>query len=227
MHPTLLLQPIHKNSTDILRAFALQKPLSPAQVNFLDWHQKELSSQSFDPIIKYYIHAQHSKRHQLNASFLLPHEIINDEAIKQLKKRLIAMLMQKKSHSVIHLTQKQFLQFKQMTIHELIYWHGNQFLTGAPFFPGGIPPILFIQWGNFFGVVKFVILPGEKALKANILIYFEDMQERDLETCVHDFEHNLQQDLKLQKELVMTHETENAVESPKVKFANHFLIKHI
>ena len=176
MQPTLILQPTHNSSADILKCLSIGKPLSCDQMNFLAWHQAQLSSPDFDPVYKYYIDSTKHK-HKFDTSFLLPSEELNAEAILQLKKRLQLFLKQKSARVVIGFTHKQYLTFKELNIHELIYWHGNQFLTGAPNFIGGIPPVIYFQWGNFFGIVKYVILAGEKALKGNILIYFEDLQE--------------------------------------------------
>lgn len=78
--------------------------------------------------------------------------------------------------------------------NHIIKHHGNHFLTGAPFMHGGVPYIMLFQWGNLFGVIKFIELDDEKALKANILIYFEDMADRTLEECVADYK---QKEMKL------------------------------
>ena len=60
-------------------------------------------------------------------------------------------------------TKEDFETFKKVVCEELILTHGNQLLTGAPFYPGGIPYTLFFQWGNLFGVAKSVVHPDEKA----------------------------------------------------------------
>src|SRR3990167_10243984 len=114
MPTKLILQPIHNSSADILQCFAGGKPLSSAQMQFLEWHQKQLSSAEFDPVLKYYIE-YYKKHHQKNyqATFLLPHEELNFEDIQRLKKR-IKLFIQKNAHRVaIGLSQKQFLKFKE------------------------------------------------------------------------------------------------------------------
>ena len=236
MRPTLILQPIHNSSADILKCFAIGKPLSPEQVNYLDWHQQELSSFSLDPVLQYYLKAIRDHRHKYMSSFLIPHEELNLQDVQKLKKRIQSLLQQniKTSHVVISLTQKQLVEFKEYTIQELIFWHGNQFLTGAPFYPGGIAPVIYFQWGNLFGIVKYVVLPGEKQLKANILVYFEDMQERELDQCVAEYSERLKNEIQLQREMlveskvpVLAHDHEPVIETPRLRISDHFLIKHV
>lgn len=219
MRPKLILQPIHTTSADILKNFAGGKPLSSEQRQFLEWHQKQLSSAEFDPIFQYYI--EYYKKHQqkkYQGTFLLPHEELNFEDMVRLKKRIALFIQKKANRVVIPLTQKQFLQFKQYNIQELIFWRGNQTLTGAPYVPGGIPPVIFFQWGNLFGVVKYVILAEEKALRSNILIYFEDMIDRNLDQCVVEYQRKLTQELAEQQEII----SEYKVDSPTF---DQFLIK--
>lgn len=218
MRPNLILQPIHNSSTDILKCFANGKPLSSDQTHFLEWHQKQLSGAEFDPVLKYYLQLNKSHPHKYQGTFLLPHEIINFEAIKKLKERIQLFLKQKAKNVSISLNQKQFQQFIEIGTKELIFWHGNQFLTGAPMFPGGTPPVIFFQWGNFFGIVKYLVLAGEKALKANLLIYFEDMQDRNLDQCVIEYNHRLTLEVEQQNTLLMQHDL-----NPEEH--QHFLIK--
>jgi hypothetical protein len=40
------------------------------------------------------------------------------------------------------------------------------------------------------------VVAGEKALKSNILVYFEDLQERAIEECVQQYFLKLQNDMK-------------------------------
>ena len=100
MRPKLILQPIHNSSADILQSFASGKPLTSDQMRFLEWHQRELSSAEFDPVLKYYL--EYYKKHhqkQYQATFLLPHEELNFEDIQRLKKR-IKLFIQKNAHRV-------------------------------------------------------------------------------------------------------------------------------
>src|SRR3990167_990292 len=218
MPTKLILQPIHNSSADILQCFAGGKPLSSAQIQFLDWHHKQLSSAEFDPVLKYYL--EYYKKHQktFQTTFLLPHEEINFENIQLLKKRIKLFILKNKNRIVIELTQKQYLDFRKYNIHELIFWHGNQMLTGAPNIPGGIPPVIFFQWGNLFGIVKYLILADEKSLKSNILIYFEDLADRDVNQCVADYYHKLEMELSQQHEIISDYK----IDSPT---AEQFLIK--
>lgn len=205
MRPTLILQPIHSSSSDIMRCFALAKPLSSDQRNFLEWHQRQLSSAAFDPVYRYYIEAA-KKQHA--RSFLLPSDLINVQSLEQFKKRLKLFIQKKLSAITFTFTETQFAKFEELNMSELIFWHGNQLLSGAPFYPGGIPPVIYFQWGNYFGVAKYVMLAGEKALKANILVYFEDRQERDLDQCVADYQKKNQLALQNQHTILHQHELE-------------------
>lgn len=228
MRPTLILQPIHNSSADILKKFATGKPLSAEQQHFLDWHQKQLSNGWYDPILRYYLSTKRNKN-IAHPSFLLAHEEMNFESIKQLKER-IRLSLQEKAHPVICLTQKQYLQFRECTLRDLIFWHGNQFLTGASFYPSGTPPMIFFQWGNLFGIVKYIVLSGEKSLKHNLLIYFEDRQERDLEQCVNEYQHRLAEDIKKQNELTLEkvdHEIITHTLTPKLTPSHYFLADHL
>src|SRR3990167_1622086 len=206
----LILQQIHNSSADILRCFSMGKPLSSEQLHLLDWHQKQLSHASFDPVLKYYLERSKKQQKQYKTTFLLPHEEFKPDDILPLKKRINLFLQKNANRVVIELTQQQFLQFKEYTIPELIFWHGNQFLTGSPFYPGCIPPVIFFQWGNLFGIVKYLVLAGEKALKGNILIYFEDMQDRDVDQCVLNYDKQIQDELKLQNEILYDNKLDGA-----------------
>ena len=226
--PKLLLQPIHNSSADIIKTFALGKPLTPDQLHFLEWNEKKLSNAALDPVLDYYLKKQIQNR-KFQTSFLVPHEEMNYDAIELLKKRLKLSLKNKSEHAVIQLNHAQFLNFKQYTTRDLIFWHGNQFLTGAPFFPGGIPPVIYFQWGNLFGVAKYIILPGEKALKGNLLIYFENMEERNLDECVHEYEFTLQHQIKQQHDIIVANQnvitpSETPYKSPTLSLSNYFLI---
>lgn len=165
------------HSTLFLKTFnpSLAKRVAKNPKTFLSWHQLALST----------IGMKLEKQNPSN--FLIPNEKITPDAIRTLKARLGAMLMNKTSSIVLSMSPQQFFDFKKCSLEELVFYHGNQFLTGAPFFPGGIPPFIPFQWGNLFGVAKSSILSSEKSVKGNILIYFEDMRERELDRCVEDY----------------------------------------
>lgn len=230
MRPQLILQPIHNSSADILKSFALGRPLNCEQIHFLNWHQKELSNMLIDPLLKYYLKLKADHR---PSSFLLPCEEINTHSIASLKKRLQATLQSGHHQAVIQLTYKQFLEFKEYSFPELIFWHGNQFLTGAPFYPSCVPPVIFFQWGNYFGIVKYVALPGEKSLKANVLIYFEDMQDRHINECVENYNQQLKNDIAMQNKHLQIEENINHVvmtphfKTPKLTLSNYSLIDSV
>lgn len=215
--PKLILQPNHSSTTEILKKFAMNKPLNCSELNFMTWHQKKLSSQSFDPVYKYYIESA-KKNSKYNKSFLLPTGNLTNESNKHLKERLQLFVTGENNYALIKFTAHQFLQFKELNDEELIFWHGDQFLADAPFFPGGIPPIVHFQWGNLHGIVKQVIMAEEKELKANLFIYFEDLYDQTLDQCVTQYQQKIANDLALQRSLLI----ENKIATPAFK---HFLIK--
>ncbi|GEM_PF-1585694 len=231
--PTLILHPLHQSTADIVHRFTLGKPLSPDQMNYIDWHQIELSDPQFDSILKYYLKSRSSHAAHLHTSFLLPHEIMNKESIELLKKRIAILLKENQSNRIVmQLTHKQFLEFKEYTIHDLIFWHGNQFLTGAPFYPSGTPPLILFQWGNNFGIIKYVVIAGEKAVMGNLLLYFEDMQERTLDRCVQDYNKRMEDEIKLQNKLFESHKILYSDElkfnkKPELSVSKSYLIDHL
>lgn len=167
--------------------FASGAPLSADQLNFLHNHEAYLSQHHLDPVSRYYLKPYRQKKEAEN-SFLLHGHTFTEAGLIHLKRRILA-LIQASTHGLsLQLKPEEFLQFRAATVNELILYHGNQFLTGAPFHPGGIPYTLYFQWGNLFGVAKYQVLPDEKNIKGNVLIYFEDMQERQLDDCVHHYQ---------------------------------------
>jgi hypothetical protein len=226
MRPTITLQPTHNSSADMLRCFASGTPLSPEQLNFLEWHEHELSNQLLDPVIRYYLESLKKRKRDYRTSFLLPHEIINRESIQQLKKRIDIFLKEKKRHAVIQLTKKEYELFKYYIQQELVIWHGNPTKAPIPFFPQGIPAVLYFKWGHVFCAVKYVAVPDGNMLRSNILVYFEDMDNRDLNQCVYDYNLNFKNEIKLQKEIIQE-SLDQTKSAPELKLANYYLINHI
>lgn len=101
------------------------------------------------------------------------------ELYQQLEKKL---LNQDKGLELM-LTPQEFAAIRP-TIARIMYFHGNQALTSAPYFAGGIPQFVYFQWGNFLGVAKYASIGGERSSKGNVLVYFEELRERTLEECV-------------------------------------------
>lgn len=217
LNPKLILQPIHNTTADILKCFSLGVPLSCDQLNFVASHQHQLSSHEFDPVYQYYIESAKNK-HKNSGSFLLSSELLTTESMKKLKQRLSLFLQKKSSHVLIGLTHDQFLKFRELNINELIFWHGNQYLTGAPFFPGGLPPVIYFQWGNLFGILLHTFSANALELKPKAIIHFEDRFERNLEQCVDDYQKTMKNELKLQQTIL----NENKIEAP---LFDHFIIK--
>jgi len=193
MKPTLIHQPNHYNLQELLVNFAGGVPLSPDQLNFLANYEKTLSSQVMDPILKYYLGPFHKKSAQ--QSFLMHRENFDADAAKELKRRLELLVSKQGERVKLKFTPNQFQELKNSAAPSLIYFHGNQFLSGAPFYLGGISHVVFFQWGNLFGVAKYAVLAEERSLKSNVFIYFEDMHDRYLEQCVNDFMKDMRHEL--------------------------------
>lgn len=194
MKPKLRNEPYTQNILAV--RFANGEPLSADQHHFLLSHEKALSHHGYDPILRYYLKAERAKQAE-HHSFLMPSDEVNDEAVKLLQKRASIFLQNNKTPQVeFKMKPEQFLKFRALTIGELILYHGNQFLTGAPFYPAGIPYTLYFQWGNLFGVAEYVVIPEQKALEGNVLIHFEMMHERNINQCVHDYQASHKIELK-------------------------------
>ena len=119
-------------------------------------------------------------------NFLLHKSHFSPVDVKEFYQRLNLFLQNRKTGIKIQMTTEQFAQLSP-TFNELNYFYGNQTLTGAPFVIGGVPRLDYFQWGNLMGVVKYVELAEEKNLKANLMIYFEDIGDRTLQQCFKDF----------------------------------------
>lgn len=221
MKPTLVNKPNDYTYHKLLVNFAGGVPLTADQLNFIYRHEKTLSSHGLDPLLKYYLKPFYQKAadHQ---SFLMHRENFNAESAKELKRRLSLLLKDKKKGERIQISMspQQYMELKNAAHPSMIFHHGNHFLTGAPFQPGAIPHIIFFQWGNLFGVAKYVIMAEERALNSNILIYIEDMQDRFLNQCVEDFKKDMQLELKADQQHVHTHQLEK--QAPQQNYNSPF-----
>jgi len=198
MKPVLTKRPNSYVMNNLLVKFAGGKPLASHELHFLDWHEKTLSFCGIEEMLRYYL-KPYRKKSAEEHSFVLPQEKLNPASVDQLKRRLQMLLQNGRAHAALRFTPEQFQQLRAILAEELVLYHGNQYLTGAPFYPGGIPYVLIFQWGNLFGIAKQLILPDEMELKGNVLIHFEDMFERSLDQCT--------------KEYVQTHQAEQAHEN--------------
>ncbi len=188
MKPTLQHRPNSEYAYEGIRVkFEKGEPLTADQLNFLYNFEKYLSAHHQDSFLKFYLNPYY-RHHSAQESFLIHGDTFNLDTIKHLKKRIHALIDAHKHPISFHLKPDQFLAFRAATTKELILFHGNHFLTGAPFFPGGVPHVIYFQWGNLFGVAKYAILAEEHAVKGNVFIYFEDMHERLLTECVHTYQ---------------------------------------
>lgn len=205
MHNRFTLRPPHD---DIYwRYYKEGKPLPPELLNRLRWEYLRYGG---DPaIVKYYLRPEHFIKYPAipRKSILSPyHRRGGWHEAEQLQARLNLQIKRRKAPAETKLARAEFFDLiledinhdlrnakgETLTsekLHELLYWHGNQSLTGAPYFLGGLQPVYFFQWGNLMGVVKYEELLGEKDTDGNILIYFEDLKDRTLQQAI---EHYLQ-----------------------------------
>lgn len=180
-------------TTNIRKAYLEGKPLTSAQRHFLWFNQHKLGYE-FEKISKYYQLTKPSSR-----SFIKPQDDLTASNIQVMYRRLNLMLASTSRSVELPLTPAQFLALKN-TFGELIFYHGNQVLTGAPFFAGGVPRVDFFQWGNLMGVVKYEELLSEKGIDGNFLIHFEDMKDRTMLQCIQDYQLHQRQALTAQSQ---------------------------
>lgn len=182
MKPTLIHHPTDYFLREVLVAFAYKRPMTSNVLYRLEHLRQFLSARGLDFLLNYYLD---------------PSKKLDRATLLRLEKRLSELLRDKNAHVELPpLTAKFMKELRKLapiqhitTTEELIYHHGNQFLTGAPFFQGGIAHTLFFQWGNLFGVAKYVDLEEERALESNVLIHFESVHERTFEQCIKDYQH--------------------------------------
>lgn len=184
-------------TTSIRKMYLEGKPLSSAQRHYL-WFNHHKLGYEFERMAKYYqlTKKAESQRH----SFINPRDILSSNDIQAMHRRLELMLASVKNGIELKFTPAQFLALKN-AIGELIFYHGNQVLTGAPFFAGGVSRVDFFQWGNLLGVVKYEELLSEKGVEGNFLIHFEGMKDRTILQSIQDYQRHQHQTLQQQAHL--------------------------
>lgn len=196
--PTLIDKRYSNYTSDILKTFENDKPLSADQINFLAGHEKILSSYAMDPVIKYYLKGYRDKARK-ELTFTLSKQEITCLTAQRIKHYLQTLLKNNLAPIDLEMTLDQFQHFKTIGINQLIFWHGNQFLTNDSLQPEGIPYLIYVQWGNLFGVVKLEL--EERIIKGNVHIYFEDMKIRTLYQCIKDYSHLMNLELRQQNKM--------------------------
>lgn len=207
----------------IIKAYEQGRPLTAAERNIVLFSDKYFGP-LHDEIMRFYQLGPWAKKAEvkknppakkppIQASFLIPHGISSPTDFEDTQQRLQNVLARAGYGVEVVLTPAQFILLRNIipptqffhlenTIEELLYYQGNQLLAGAPFFEGGVPRVDFFQWGNLMGVVKYEELLGEKGIEGNILIYFEDLQDRTLLHAMHDYlVHHLAIEPAIQPEL--------------------------
>ncbi len=200
MQPALLTYPYNQLVTNILAKFENGKPLSTEELHFLWRHEKTLNHHALDLVIKYYLRGHHN-RPDKSISFTIDPKKLDKLTVHELRDIVENLLKQHLSHVDLNMSVDQFLQFKSVGFHELLFWHGPQFLSRSLFsYQNAIPQVLYFQWGKLFGVVKLNSLVDHYVLDGNVLIYFEDMSQRSLNQCVLDYIKTNHMDLTLKLE---------------------------
>lgn len=115
--------------------------------------------------------------------------------VKELYQQIYIKSLHRAKGIELTLTAQQFAQLRPSLTH-IMCFHGNQALTGSPYFEGGIPNIVLFQWGNLLGIAKFTAAPSEKVIKGDLLVYFEDLQDRTIEECAVKYQHQHRQLIK-------------------------------
>lgn len=230
MKPTLLLQPIHNSSAGILQSFVESKPLTSDQLNFLFLHQSQLSDAKLDPAIRYYLQKAYDKQSKFRETFLLKDEILNFEAIQALKKRLLEALKTQKDHLVVPMSLQQLNKFRKLNENTIHYYHSNILIAAHFFYPRGVPPVIYFSWGKYFGVIKYVISAYLSKIETSVLVYFENMENRNLNQCINDYSQQLKDNIELQKEMMYQHVKTNHQEldkTPEHVLSNSFLLHRV
>lgn len=115
--------------------------------------------------------------------FTFENEDIDAVTVKELYDELYKKLEHRETGIEITLTAEQFAEIRPTLTH-IINIHGNQALTSAPYLEGGTLNVVFFQWGNLLGVIKYTAAPSEKVVKGDLLTYFEDLQDRTFEQAL-------------------------------------------
>ncbi len=186
MKPSLIAEPYAHYIADILMKFENGKPLTNDQLNFLISHEKTLSNYALDLVIKYYLTA-HQKTPDKSLSFTIPQEEIDRENVISIRDAVQNLLSRNLTHIDLKMTFTQFLQFKKVGLHELVYWHGPQFLSRTFPYLRALPKIVYVQWGKLFGVINLFNPEGKVILNGDVLMYFEERNERSLTKCILDY----------------------------------------
>jgi len=192
MQPLIELKNFPHECTNILKLFEEGKPLSSAQLNFLQRHEKSLSSSTLDPVLKYYL-MEHKRHPHKILPLELPKHNLTDAGFQQVKHNIHTLLSHHLSHVDLEMSNEQFLKFKSLGLHEIVFWHGNSLMPGTVFHHGGAPYRLYFQWGRLFGVVKFHILSCGKTVEGKVIIYLENMYERNLLECIKSYSQQLKE----------------------------------
>ena len=212
MRNSLVLQPSHNTYRDLLEYFRQEKPLPPVLVNYLNWNYRNLDSRNFRSLLRYYQIPTAAKPY----AFELHDEKLDSHVLKQLKKRLEIAAEETPSGVEMRLTPEQFAQLRAIAAvtNEIIFWHDSPYsphLMGPRMFHGSIPHLVYIQWGDLLGVIKFEGVHRETEVPGNILIYFVSRRYRDTLQNLEEYRRRLTPQPSLQN----IPPAQNLVETPQ------------
>ena len=165
---------------------------------------KLIDANKFYEELKKHAELQKKKYTDKSRHFILNKPLKDHVDIKDFYRRLYLMLQNRGNGITLAISREEFAKMSP-GFNEMVYYYGNQILTGAPYIIGGLPHTDFFQWGNLYGVVKYHELVEEKSLKANLMIYFEDMGDRNLQECIKDYQNRQNQLIaKVQQQKIIT-----------------------
>jgi hypothetical protein len=167
------------------------------------FNRKRVVAHKLDQSLKKYLS---TKKMDVTSNYFLFHKKRLKAADIKTFYNTVKKLLKKTTHVIYRLTALQFDTIKSLfdvyarNVGDqlVIYWHGNQTITGAPLVLGGHQHVEYFQWGNLYGIVKYQKLPGEEINTSNLLIYFENRRERNFKQCLDELLLRLQKNTQPQ-----------------------------
>lgn len=204
---TLALTFGYNKYKQILKLILAGKPLRADQKQVLYDYCYQFGPDFNEYLKKDWLYPKHPsvlQKYLKSNSFLAHHKPLVSEAVEEILQHHpegIDIDYQANELAEIRLS---FARTRMLSIADLILVYGNQTLTSAPFMAGGLPHIEFFEWGNVFGVIKYVAVTGET--DTNILVHFEKKQEQTLEQYKLAFARKLIESLIAQNDLAVVSE---------------------
>lgn len=113
------------------------------------------------------------------------------------------------AHVVYKLNSQQFTAIKtnfdlyvsRMNEQLIIYSFGEQIHLETSFIKNGDLHLDYFQWENLYGLVKIEKQKDEEISETDLLVYFADRHEKNLEQCIEDLLHQPQVQIQPEEEL--------------------------